>query len=230
MEPIKAVSPTESGIDKSGESYRKWNQSGAALMRSLKFYPKKSKEYFYERVTMEQKRLNLYLIDIKYIRNLAKTDDHVMSVSLQTGKETRPFVGIVIVCGVQKYCIPLSSPKLKHKSMKNEVDFMKILDGEKLIGVLNFNNMIPVVENCIAPLNLRVGRNDDTATKNYKKMAIKQLDWCQRNQDAIVKKANKLYTMLQSDKVSGILKRRCCDFKKLEMVQQKWIENSNGKR
>ena len=40
----------------------------------------------------EQKRLNLYLIDMKYIRNLAKTDDHVMSVSPQTGKETRPFV------------------------------------------------------------------------------------------------------------------------------------------
>ena len=170
---------------------------------------------------MEQKRLNLYLIDMKYIRNLAKTDDHVMSVSPQTGKETRPFVGIVIVCGVQKYCIPLSSPKPKHKSMKNDVDFLRIWDGEKLIGVLNFNNMIPVDESCITPLNLRVGRNDDIATKSYKKMATKQLDWCQRNQDTIVKKANKLYTMLKCDKGSGILKKRCCDFKKLETVLQK---------
>lgn len=84
--------------------------------------------------------------------------------------------------------------------MKNDVDFMKILDGEKLIGVLNFNNMIPVDESCITLLNLRVGRNDDISTKNYKKMATKQLDWCQQNRDMIVKKANKLYTMLQSDK------------------------------
>ena len=44
------------------------------------------------------KRLNLYLIDMKYIQNLAKADDHVMSVSPQTGKEIRPFVGIMVVC------------------------------------------------------------------------------------------------------------------------------------
>ena len=179
---------------------------------------------------MEQRRLNLYLIDMKYIRNLAKADSHVMSVSPQIAKETRPFVGIVVVCGEQKYCIPLSSPKSKHQSMKNDVDFTKILDGEKLIGVLNFNNMIPVEENCIAPLNLRITGKDDAAARNYKKMAAKQLDWCQHNRDAIVKKANKLYVMLQSDKANGLLKRRCCDFKKLETVLQRWLQNSNHKR
>ena len=126
-----------------------------------------------------------------------------MSVSPQIGKETRPFVGIVIICGIQKYCIPLSSPKPKHKSMKNDVDFMKILDGEKLIGVLNFNNMIPVDESCIIPLDLRITERDDAATKKYKKMAAKQLNWCQHNQESIVKKANKLYMMVQSEKVSG---------------------------
>ncbi len=114
---------------------------------------------------MEQKRLNLYLIAIKYIRNLAKVDDHVMSVSPQVGKETSPFVGIVIICGTKKYCVPLSSPKPKHSSMKNDVDFMKIMDGESLIGVLNFNNMIPVDESCTIPLNLRIVGKDDDATK-----------------------------------------------------------------
>ena len=46
MEPIKAVSPTESGTYKSGESYRKWNRFEAALRRSLKFY---SKEELYRK-------------------------------------------------------------------------------------------------------------------------------------------------------------------------------------
>ena len=179
---------------------------------------------------MEQKRLNLYLIDMKYIRNLAQADDRVMSVSPQIEKETRPFVGIIIVCGEQKYCIPLSSPKPKHKSMKNDIDFMKIMDGEKLIGVLNFNNMVPVDESCINPLELRITKKDDIATRNYKKMATKQLDWCQHNQDAIVRKANKLYVMLQSDKASSLLKKRCCDFNKLEIVNQKWIKNRNNKK
>lgn len=179
---------------------------------------------------MEQKRLNLYLIDIKYIRNLAKADDRVMSVSPQAGKETRPFVGIIIVCNEQKYCIPLSSPKPKHKSMKNDIDFMKIMDGEKLIGVLNFNNMIPVDESCINLLDLRITKKDDVTAKNYKKMAAKQLDWCRHNQDAIIKKANKLYAMLQSDKAGSLLKKRCCNFKKLETVKQKWMKNSSDKK
>ncbi len=53
-------------------------------------------------------------------------------------------------------------------------------------------------------------------------MAVKQLDWCQRNQESIVKKANKLYVLVQSEKASGFLKRRCCDFKRLEKVLRKW--------
>ena len=45
----------------------------------------------------------------------------------------------------RQYCVPLSSPKSKHESMKNGLDFHRILDSEgKLIGVLDFNNMIPV--------------------------------------------------------------------------------------
>ena len=118
--------------------------------------------------------------------------------------------------------ILLSSPKPKHSSMKNDVDFTKIMDGERLIGVLNFNNMIPVDESCISPLNLKVSLKDDAQTKSYKIMAAKQLGWCQRNQDAIIKKANKLYLLVQSEKASGFLKKRCCDFKKLEKVLQKW--------
>ena len=179
---------------------------------------------------MEQKRLNLYLIDMKYIRNLARADDRVMSVSPQSGKKTRPFVGIVVVCGTREYCVPLSSPKPKHKSMKNDVDFTKIMDGEKLIGVMNFNNMIPVTESCITPLNLRITGKDDATARNYKKMAAKQLDWCQRNQDTIIKKANKLYKMVQVEKASGFLKKRCCDFRKLEMALQKWIVIGKGEK
>lgn len=42
----------------------------------------------------------LYKVDIKYIRNLHKIDDKVLSVSPQTGKDNRAFVDIVVICGV----------------------------------------------------------------------------------------------------------------------------------
>jgi len=178
---------------------------------------------------MKQQRLNLYLIDIKYIRNLANADDNVMSVSPQIDKENRPFVGVVIVCEEHAYCVPLSSPKAKHVSMKNDVDFTKIIVQEKLIGVLNFNNMIPVDSSCIEPLDLKITSRDHVTTRQYKKLALKQLEWCRQNQESIVKKANKLYRLVQSDRVSGHLKKRCCDFKKLEQISQKWNKNLKTK-
>lgn len=155
---------------------------------------------------------------MKYIRDLAKADDHVMSVSPQISKDKRPFIGIIIVCGTKKYCVPLSSPKPKHTSMKNDVDFTKIYDGEKLIGVLNFNNMIPIYEQYVQLLNIKLSPSDNASTIHYKKMCAKQLTYCQRNQDAIVRKANRLYEMIISGKASALIKRRCCDFIKLEAI------------
>ena len=38
-----------------------------------------------------------------------------------------------------EYFAPLSSPKPKHKKMKNTIDFLKIKNGE--LGAVNFNNM-----------------------------------------------------------------------------------------
>ena len=94
------------------------------------------------------------------------------------------------------------------------------MDGERLIGVLNFNNMIPVDESCISPLNLKVSLKDDVQTKSYKIMATKQLGWCQRNRDVIIKKANKLYLLMQSEKASSFLKKRCCDLAEKGMALQ----------
>ena len=199
-----------SGTYTSGESYRKWKRSKAvAHCHSL---------LSWKGINMKQPRLGLYLVDMKYIRNLAHADDHVMSVSPQIGKSTRPFIGVIVVCENKQYCVPLSSPKDKHKTMKNDVDFMKVFDGEKLIAVLNFSEMIPVRPDVIQPLNMKPGPADDEKTRHYKKMTSKQLSFCQKNQDAIVRKANKLYTLITSGKASFNLQKRCCDFIRLESV------------
>ena len=70
--------------------------------------------------------LSFYKVDMKYIRNLHNIDDKVLSVSPQTGKHNRIFVGIVVVCNNYKYCIPLSSPKKKHNKMKSALDFERL--------------------------------------------------------------------------------------------------------
>lgn len=104
-----------------------------------------------------QTDFKLYKVDMKYIRNLHNIDDKVLSVSPQTGKDNRVFVGIVIICGIHKYCIPLSSPKEKHKKMKNSMDFSKIEINGRLLGVLNF----PRLESECEKYNSKIKRGAD---------------------------------------------------------------------
>lgn len=174
---------------------------------------------------MQKDRLNLYTLSMKYVRELSKADDRVMSISPQEHKENRPFVGVVVILDKKQYCIPLTSPKPKHKKMKNDLDFSKIFDKNgTLIGALNFNNMIPVFKDVIFPLNIKPQKNDPSRDKTYKELLNNQLDWCNENFDNITKKANKLYQFVtMTPEKSYNLTRRCCDFKKLEGVLEKWL-------
>lgn len=173
---------------------------------------------------MQKDHLNLYNINIKYVRNLSKADDRVLSVSPQEGKENRPLVGIVVICNKKSYCIPLSSPKPKHIKMKNDKDFSKIIDRNgKTIGVLNFNLMIPVDKSLLNAVDLHISKHDSPKLAEYKHLMRDQLDWCNDNQDIICRKANKLYEIVTQNPEKFInLTCRCCDFKKLEAVLEKW--------
>ena len=107
---------------------------------------------------------------MKYIRNLHNIDDKVLSFSSQAGKDNRVFIGIIIVCESHKYCIPLSSPKEKHKNMKNSMDFSKIEVKGKLLGVLNFNLMIPIEEEQLQYVDTTIFKRDRENIRYYKKL------------------------------------------------------------
>ncbi len=186
---------------------------------------------------MAQPRLQLYTIDMKYVRNLSKADHNVMSVNPQQGKVNRPFVGILVLINNREYCVPLTSPKAKFKGKKNSIDFMKILHpiekdehgAYKVLGALNFNNMLPANSSVLTPIDLTIHQNDTPSIKHYKNMMKDQLSWCQKNSDGILKRANKLYKLVTEHPEQNInLTRRCCDFKKLEAVLDKYIQK-NGK-
>ena len=176
--------------------------------------------------------LKLYEMDMKYVRKLSKADDNIMSVSPQLGKEKRPFVGILILIDNKKYCVPLSSPKEKYLHKKNAVDFMRIIDDSKkdehgmgkIIGALNFNNMLPVEESVLKYIDVRIKASDDQKTKAYKSLLSKQLDWCQKNEEKLISHANRTYEAVTKypEKMKNLTKR-CCDFKKLEGLLEKYL-------
>ena len=171
---------------------------------------------------MKQERLNLYNIDMKYIRNLHNIDDRVSSVSPQIGKQHRIYVGIVVMCNEKKYLIPLSHPVEKHKKMKSRADFDKIYDKKKkLIGVLNYNLMIPVEEPQLIKVNLKINKDDSDRDKYYKQLCVDEINWCRKNADIIINKANCLYKLcIEESDYKG--KSRCLDFKKLENECKKY--------
>ena len=114
---------------------------------------------------MIQALLDVYRIDMKYIRDLHNIDDRVLSISPQIGKDERPFLGIIVICNEQKYCVPLSKPKKKHEKMRDKIDFKKIVYRGELIGVLNFNLMIPIEDIVVQKIDTKIRKHDNAERK-----------------------------------------------------------------
>lgn len=153
---------------------------------------------------------SLVKIDTSYCDYLRQFDGRV--AYNKGSKELRPFIGVLFEVEKCKYFAPLTSPKEKHLTMKNKLDFIKIDEGK--LGALNFNNMIPV-ENHYVLLDL--DRADlDNKEMQYSKLLKKQLLWLNRNEKQVRGKAEKLYLNHISKKLPKNIYDRCCDFKLLE--------------
>lgn len=157
--------------------------------------------------------LNLKIVRVNsdYCDYLRKYDNKVSYNKFE--KELRPFIGILFKIETFEYFAPLSSPKLKHKKMKNTVDFFKIKNGE--LGAVNFNNMIPVTKQNYTLIDL----NKETLTLSelkYQRLLREQLNWLNSNYYQVKNKSFKLYQLYNSGKLPKNIKSRCCDFKLLE--------------
>lgn len=161
--------------------------------------------------------LKIVRIDSNYCDFLRKYDNRV--IYNKNDKELRPFIGILFTIDDYEYFAPLSSPKSKHKKMKNTLDFFKIKDGE--LGAVNFNNMIPVKEKNYSLINL----NEKVKTieeMKYQKMLREQLLWLNANYYQIKNKSMKLYNLYNNGKLPENIKSRCCNFKLLEEKSEEY--------
>lgn len=137
-------------------------------------------------------------VDYKYCDYLRHFDN---KVPYNAGsKELSPFIGILFVVNGCEYFAPLSSPKAKHLDMKNNIDLVKI-DGGRL-GVINFNNMIPVKPNNYELFNLN---SKPTTTPELKS----QLLWLNKNISTVKGKTIKLYEKFKDNKLPERISQRC---------------------
>lgn len=151
---------------------------------------------------------SFYIVDANYCDFLRQKDKCVPYN--KDNKETRPFVGIVFMVNGYNYYAPLTSPKAKHLKMKNQLDFLKIENGEW--GAINFNNMIPVPQECLTKVQIKITDSDTNEVIAYKNLLSNQLSWCNSNKEKILKKAKKLYSIITNNQAKEQLTKRCCNF------------------
>ena len=157
------------------------------------------------------KNFKIVKINYDYCNYLRQFDSKVV---YNAGiKEMRPFIGILFIINDCEYFAPLSSPKDKHKHMKNNIDVIKLKNGE--LGVVNLNNMIPVNKDNYKLIELDETTNNPIIIK-WHNLLKKQLQWLNRNSTNIRSKATKLYNMYINNTIPDRIRIRCCNFILLE--------------
>ena len=154
--------------------------------------------------------MKFYNIKDEYINYLKKYDAKVAD----NKKGKRPYVGVVLEIDGIKYYTPFTSPKEKHRKMKNTKDFRKINQG--IYGAINFNNMIPLYKDNYDVITLNK-HNLSKGRKEYQTLLKKQLLWLNKNSDIVRKKSIILYNAYISGALYKNIYERCCNFPLLEV-------------
>ena len=157
------------------------------------------------------KNLKIVKVNSEYCDYLRKYDN---KVPYNKGtKELIPFIGVLFEINDTEYFAPLSSPKLKHKLLKNTLDLIKIKEG--IYGVVNFNNMIPVMSYNYIEFNLNK-KTDDKDEINRLNLLKNQLRWLTINKKEVFTKSILLYNLYKNNKLPINVKNRCYNFMLLE--------------
>lgn len=111
--------------------------------------------------------------------------------------------------------------------MKESIDFIKILDKKgSILGVLNLNNMIPILESEIKKLKYEeVGKIKEFSNVKEKELYLMllrlEINIINSKAEKILDSAAKLYN-IRKEKTKSKLAKRCCDFKLLENKAAKY--------
>lgn len=179
---------------------------------------------------MNLEKLALYKVSMKYVRNLKNVEKRktgrtntILSVSNQTNKQGRPFLGIIQMVNGVKYCIPLTSieEKIKYKTISENITCRKIKDADgNVIGILNINNMIPVRDEYISLFKIEDSFTDSKEQRKYKEKCRVELEWCNEHFNEIQRLASELHSIICENK--PFKKRNICpNFIELERECEK---------
>lgn len=173
------------------------------------------------------KKLKWYIAEKDYVKYLKSFDNKVENIDYKS--TIKPYIGIILKIGEFNYYVPVSSPKKKHIKMKESLDFIKIIDKKGIIlGVLNLNNMIPILDSQIKVLKYaEIDKERDFKSTKEKRQYISllttELKMINLRIEKIQNNALKLYEIKDNNPNSNLAKRSC-NFKLLEQKAIRYMK------
>ena len=162
-------------------------------------------------------QFRFYHVNEHYISYL-----HSIDARVQYNKgQRRPYVGIVLSINSVDYYVPLESPKPNHANLKSGGPILKLDQGR--LGIMGFNNMIPVLPYCLIPFDILQVRDE-----KYRMLLLNQLAYCNKNRGLILQRAASTYRKAVSKKIP-LYNSVCCNVDKLERKSRKYDPNSRPK-
>lgn len=102
----------------------------------------------------------------------------------------------------------MESPRPNHAKIKTGKHILKLDNGN--LGILGFNNMVPVHEDALIAFNI-----EDEPDENYRNLLKRQAAICNRMKANILDHASRTYFDVVNN-TNKFLMSISCDFKKLE--------------
>ncbi len=147
-------------------------------------------------------KIVIYELDKNYLDFLSQFDGNVRK------KQNRKYIGILVTDKKQDYCIPLTCQVRK----RNAKLTFQLREKNCIIAQLTINNMIPVTENLIRPVDIQNDKDKDYLNKEIRILRHKE------SIEEILKKAENILFVLSNQHHFDytFFKNLCGDFILLE--------------
>ena len=180
-------------------------------------------------------KYGLYKIDKDYLEFLHSRDSEVFYKNVD-GYDKKPHLGIIAQIGNMKYCVPLTSAKLKHLKWKNvskhNLVIYEVLELSKvrknsigkrigttdtykrLLAVLEIGKMIPVKEGVYTYIDFK-----NMEDISYRDLLEREYRFLKERKEEILTRVVKLY---EKQRETGIIEPYYCNFEVLEKARNEY--------
>ncbi|MCD7823981.1 MAG: type III toxin-antitoxin system ToxN/AbiQ family toxin [Oscillospiraceae bacterium] len=168
--------------------------------------------------------MDFYRIDENYIAYLQQYEKEKRGFTrvpnVKYADRNKFAFGAVLEVGNIKYYVSVSSYT---KPQEANILIKVPGDSQEVKGSLRFNYMVPVPEECLTRLVIK-----DIEDERYRRLLNKEYRFCQNNVERIQKKAEKIYSMIVTNR-KQVLTDNSCDFKLLEQAYKEYIDKERTK-